>query len=51
MLRKILNWLPCWHQWDLVSDADLDDVRTCAKCGRQDILQVNGWVRLPPRRK
>ncbi len=44
MLRKLLGW--CWHRWDLVPDADLGDVRTCAKCGRRDVLTANGWERL-----
>jgi len=33
----------CLHRWDLVPDADLGDVRTCARCGRRDVLTVDGW--------
>jgi hypothetical protein len=49
MLKQLESLLGrCWHSWDLVPDADLDDVRTCAKCGRQDVLQTDGWHRLHP---
>ncbi len=46
--RLLGKFVPCWHRWDLVSDADLDDVRTCARCGRRDVLTVDRWVRQSP---
>ena len=44
VLRRLLSL--CWHRWDLVPDADLDDIRTCEKCGARAVLQVDGWHRL-----
>jgi len=46
MLCKLFGWVPWVHRWDLVPDADLDDVRTCERCGRRDVLQVDGWHRI-----
>jgi len=43
MLCKLFGWVPWVHRWDLVHDADLGDVRTCARCGRRDVLTVDGW--------
>jgi hypothetical protein len=43
MIARLLSYLSCWHCWDLVAEADLDDVRTCEKCGTQHVLQVDGW--------
>lgn len=42
-VHKFPLFARCWHDWDLVPDADLDDVRTCRKCKASAIRQVDGW--------